>query len=61
MAGDTWASDVPVSQPSPLADLPAMVSFDGGFVFTTGGIAHDLDVADVEDVFTPTYAPGEGG
>lgn len=60
MAGDAWAADVPVSQPEPLGKRPAMVTFEGGFVFTTGGIAHDLTPTQAEEVFTPTYAPGEG-
>ena len=59
MAGETWAADVSVSQPEPLGERPALFSFDGGFCFTTGGIAHDLNEAQAQEVFTPTYAPGE--
>lgn len=61
MPGDTWAADVTVSKPEPLGDLPAIADFDGGFVFTTGGMAHGLTETEVEEVFTPTYAPSQGG
>ena len=60
MPGDTWAADGPVSQPEPLSDRPALVSFDGGFCFTSGGIAHDLTATQAEEVFTPTYGPADG-
>lgn len=52
-----WASDTPVSQPEPMENsLPMLVDF-GGVGMTSGGLAHSLTQADIEDVFTPFYAP----
>jgi hypothetical protein len=54
-----WACDGPVSQPEPPAeDRPAIVMF-GGFAFSSGGITHDINAVDIEQTFTPTFAPGE--
>lgn len=61
MAGETWAADTPVSRPEPLGERPSLMSFEGGFCFTTGGMAFDLDETQVEEVFTPTYAPMQSG
>lgn len=57
MPGDAWASDVPISHPAPITgDQPALVDF-GGFSFSTGGIVHDLNEAEIEEKFAPTYSP----
>lgn len=55
---DVWASDVPVSQPEPNdPDQPVLISLGGGFAFTSGGITHDIPDAEIEDIFTPFFAP----
>lgn len=54
---DVWASDGEVSKPEPLDPaMPARVRF-GGFAFTAAGMAFDLDAGEVEEIFTPTFAP----
>ena len=51
-----WASDVRVSIPvAPTND--AQVDLGGGFVFTVGGIAHDITEATAKQISTPTFAP----
>jgi hypothetical protein len=56
-SSDVWASDTSVSKPEPAAsDQPALVDL-GGFAMTAGGLAHNLTASDVEDIFTPMYAP----
>lgn len=35
-----------------------MLSF-GGFGFTAGGMVHDITEADLDEVFSPIYGPGE--
>lgn len=62
-SSELWATDTAVSRPEPMdPDAPVVVNF-GGIGFTTGGMAHNLTQADVEDIFTPYYAPEgfEGG
>lgn len=56
MADQPWACDAPISMPTP-PKRPIMVSFDGGFGFTTGGIAHDMSQAQKEELATPFFAP----
>jgi hypothetical protein len=60
-----WASDVPISMPSPPTD--SVVRRYGGFgTGWFGGVVHDLSPEDVEDLRHPPLAPagplgGEGG
>lgn len=52
-----WSTDTFISQPLPASkEMPVLVSF-GGFGFTSGGIAHDVTEAQVEEIFTPMFAP----
>ncbi len=51
-----WGSDAPVSMPQPIRDEDQQVDF-GGFVFTTGGMAHGITEVDVEAVYAPTFSP----
>jgi hypothetical protein len=55
MATEVWGSDVPISMPEP-PRRPIMVNF-GGFGMTTGGIAHNITEADIEEMFTPFFGP----
>ena len=54
---DTWGSDGPVSVPEPAA-FAVGVSF-GGFCFGAGGMQHELSRTDLEEVFAPTFEPGQ--
>lgn len=62
MTSSMWASDAPVSQPEPIdPERPVLVDL-GGIGFTSGGLAHGLSNTDLEEIFTPRYAPeGYGG
>lgn len=52
-----WATDTPISHPEPPSkEQPILVGF-GGIGFTSGGFAHDLTEAQLEEIFTPMYAP----
>ena len=53
-SGD-WGSDVAPSCPVP-PTRPRFVQF-GGFCFTDGGIAVDIDETDAESFRNPPYAP----
>jgi hypothetical protein len=55
MAVEVWGSDVPISMPEP-PTRPIMVDF-GGFGMTTGGITHKITDSDIEELFTPFFAP----
>lgn len=57
---DRWGADAPVSKPEGLVRT-ALASLGEGWAFTSGGIAHDLTDADVEELFRPSYAPEEVG
>jgi hypothetical protein len=54
-----WGGTTPPSLPEPLR-RPRMLHF-GGFVFTDGGIAHDISEAEIEEMQIPPYAPPEMG
>jgi len=57
MAGDVWASDVRISQPEPAsAEQPVQINL-GGLGFTSGGLQHMISSSEIEEIFTPTYAP----
>lgn len=57
MSGETWASDVPVSQPSALPfNTPALKDF-GGFAFSVNGMVHNVNEAELESLMVPTFAP----
>jgi hypothetical protein len=52
-----WGADVTPSHPSP---PPQPILFDlsgSGFVFTAGGIAHNVSATDIEEMLTPNYSP----
>jgi hypothetical protein len=53
-----WGGDVPPSLPDPIA-RQRFVDMGGGFVFTDGGIAHDVSEADIERLRIPPFAPSE--
>lgn len=57
-----WATDTAVSQPEAVdPGQPILVDL-GGIGFTSGGLAHVLTNVDLEEIFTPHYAPeGYGG
>ena len=59
MAGsDTpWSADVPVSMPMP-SDQEFGVSMSG-FVFTAGGIAHEISHDSYARLSTPDFAPAK--
>jgi len=58
MAGYAWGSDVPISMPeAPTQEQPVLVTFNGGFGMTTGGIAHDVTESQVDQMAQPFYAP----
>jgi hypothetical protein len=52
-----WASDVRVSMPVPSTWPRGMTM--GGFVFTAGGLAHDISEADFMSMSTPNFHPGD--
>ncbi len=55
---EAWATDVAVSQPEPNdPSQPVIISLDGGFAMTTGGITHDIPEAEAEDIFMPWFGP----
>lgn len=54
---DPWASDVPISRPEPPpSDVPVQVGF-GAFGFSMNGMVHDVSAAQLEEMFTPHFAP----
>jgi hypothetical protein len=54
---DDWGSDVRISQPQPAdPDIPVVVDL-GGFGFTPNGLVHNITSTEVEEVFSPTFAP----
>ena len=54
---DVWASDVRISQPDPNDQSnPITVDMDG-FAFTQTGISHNIPNSEIEDLFTPFFAP----
>lgn len=56
---DIWACDVRISQPETnKKENPPLVDM-GGFAFTATGISHNISDADIEDLFTPDFAPIE--
>lgn len=55
---NNWATDVPTSMPVPVEQWPGMPKVDlGGFMFTINGIAHDVTESELEDIYTPRFAP----
>lgn len=55
---DIWGTDTKPSMPEPIGDRPAVVDF-GGFVFTTGGMAHGISQDEVEEMAMPSFAPSD--
>lgn len=55
----TWSSDVRISMPLPPKNTRRVPMT--GFVFTDGGMAHDIDEAAYAEMSTPTYAPANFG
>lgn len=54
--GDThWSADVPVSMPKP-SPLDKGVQMQG-FIFTAGGIAHDIPASEYVRLSTPDWQP----
>lgn len=52
-----WGADTIISMPAPLRKDQAPLVDMGGFVFTEGGLAHNLNRADLETYLTPTFQP----
>jgi len=52
---DAFATDGPISLPVP-PTRPVLVDF-GGFGFTTGGLAHNITTATIEDIFANFFQP----
>jgi hypothetical protein len=55
--GEIWASDTPISRPEAIRPEAPMLVDLGGFAMTAGGLAHGASADDIEEIFTPTYAP----
>lgn len=54
---ETWGADTMPSMPMPTKpDQPILVSM-GGFGFTAGGITHDINQDEWEELVTPLWAP----
>ena len=52
-----WSSDTTPSMPLPMrAELPVKIDF-GGFGFTYGGIQHNLNEDEYENILMPAFAP----
>jgi hypothetical protein len=52
-----WGTDSTPSLPE-VPKNPIWVDLGGsGFVFTSGGIAHNIDAATLEELATPTFGP----
>lgn len=52
-----WGGDVQPSRPE-VPPLPILVDLGGsGFVFTAGGIAHNVDEVTIEQYITPNLSP----
>jgi hypothetical protein len=52
-----WGTDVTPSHPDE-PPMPVLVDLGGsGFVFTAGGIAHNVDAETIQDFITPNFAP----
>lgn len=52
-----WGSDTTPSLPE-VPKQPILVDLGGsGFVFTSGGIAHNIDAATLEELSTPNFSP----
>lgn len=56
MAG-LWGTDGKISLPVPSPNDVLIKLGDSGFVFTNGGIAHDVTEADLEEIATPGFIP----
>ena len=57
-----WGADGPISLPLPKEDASPdawEVPVGGGFVFTPGGLRHDLTETDREALYRAPYSPGE--
>ena len=53
--GESWGSDVPISEPVPNGK-EVKVSF-GGFGFTMMGMTYDAAEEDLTDIFRPIFRP----
>lgn len=53
----TWASDVPISLPSPPPEGDDIQVPMYGFVFTNNGLFHDISDAGVEGLQAPLFSP----
>lgn len=52
-----WGANVRPSMPQ-IPPLPILLDLGGsGFVFTAGGIAHNVDQVTIEEYTTPNLAP----
>ena len=52
-----WGTDSTPSLPEPPQN-PVWVDLGGsGFVFTSGGIAHNIDAVTLEELATPKFGP----
>lgn len=54
MAG-LWGTDGVISMPKPSPNSVLIELGDSGFVFTKGGIAHNITDADIEELSTPGF------
>jgi hypothetical protein len=54
LPGNAWGSDVQISMPVP-SEHPVRVNM-GAMGMTDFGIAHDINLADIES-YLPTFAP----
>lgn len=55
---ESWGADTLISMPVPLdPDSPAMSSLGPGWVFVDGGLRHDLDLTEFEQISIPTFYP----
>lgn len=52
----SWMSDTVPSLPNP-PDRPPQIGLGTGFVFTTGGLAHNVTQADVQELIASLFSP----
>lgn len=53
--GESWGSDVPISEPVP-SGKELKVTFDG-LGFTMGGLTYDAAQEDLDDILRPIFQP----
>lgn len=52
----TWSSDVKISMPQPIDPKEILLDM-GSHAFTANGLFHNINSADLQELFSPTFAP----